>query len=65
MVGYVTVDLYRGRYGREMSIDLYRGRSDRVWRCRSLLGTLWHGIGRLISTGDGMVGYVVVDPYWG
>ena len=49
----------------KMSIDLYRGRSDRVWRCRSLLGTLWHGIGRLISTGDGMVGYVVVDPYWG
>ena len=49
----------------KMSMDLYRGRSDRVWRCRSLLGTLWHGIGRLISTGDGMVGFVVVDPYWG
>ena len=49
----------------KMSMDLYRGQSDRVWRCRSLLGTLWHGIGRLISTGDGMVGYVVVDPYWG
>ena len=32
---------------------------------RSLLGTLWQGIGRSISTGDGMVGYGFVDPYWG
>ena len=48
-----------------MTIDLYRRRCDRVWRCRSLLGTLRHGFGRYISTGDGMVGYGVVDPYWG
>ena len=55
MVGYVAVDLYWGRCGREYdnrsllgkgvveygAVDLYRARCGRVWRCRSLLGKVW------------------------
>ena len=26
------------------TVYLYWGRSDRVWRCRSLLGTVWWGL---------------------
>ena len=41
VIGYVAVDLYWRRCGRE-------------WNDRSLLGTLWKGMGR-IATGDGVV----------
>ena len=37
----------------------------RLPQCRSLLETLWYGMGKRICTGDTMVGYGVVDPYWG
>ena len=42
MIGYVAVDLYLGRCGRECGDRfLHLGRCGRVCRCRSLLGTLW------------------------
>ena len=41
VVGYVAVDLYRGRCGRER-VDRFLGRRfGRLWFCRSLLGTVW------------------------
>ena len=63
VVGYVAVDLSWGQCGR--AIDLYWGRNGRVWCCRSLLGTMMKRMTLLISTGDGVVGYVAVDLYWG
>ena len=74
MVGYVTVDLYRGRYGREnvdtgdvvarnWVIDLYWGRNGRVWCCRSLLGMMLKKMTLNISTGDGVVVYGAVYLY--
>ena len=58
MVGYVAGDLYWGRIGRVVRfrcLDVYLGLCDRVCSCRSLLGKLWQGMGRYISTGDGVV----------
>ena len=26
------------------TVDFYRERSSRIWRCRSLLGTVWYGM---------------------
>ena len=54
------------------AIDLYCGRSGGVWCCRTLLETMLKGMTLHISTGDavvgfgnGMVGYVALDLYWG
>ena len=59
MIGYVAVDLYCGRYGRNGSIYLYW---DGMvgYGCRSLLGTMQKRMTLYISTGDGMVGYGAV-----
>ena len=65
MVDYGAVDLYWGRCGRIWRCRSFLGRCGRECRCRSLQGTFGKGMGRQISTGDRMVGYGVVDPYWG
>ena len=59
VVGYVAVDLYWGRCGRNGEIDLYW---DGMvgYGCRFLLGTMLKRMTLHISTGDGMVGYGAV-----
>ena len=47
------------------TVYLYWGRSGRVWRCISLLKTVWYTTALYISTGDGPVEYGAVDLYWG
>ena len=49
MIGYVAVDLYWERIGKVVrfrfqendTVYLYWGRNGRVWRCISLLKTVW------------------------
>ena len=64
VVGYVAVDLYWRRCGRNGEKDLYWGRNGRVWCCRSLLGTRLKRMTLYISSGDGVVGYGAVYLYW-
>ena len=47
------------------AVDLYLGRCGMICRCKTLLGTSWYAMGRQISTGDFMVGYVTEYLYWG
>ena len=57
VVGYVAVDLYWGRCGREWGDRSLLGRNGRVLCCRSLLGTMLKKMTLYISTGDGVVGF--------
>ena len=50
---------------RHGTVDPYFGRNGRVWRFRSLLGTVSSGVSLKIPTGDGVVKYGAVDLYWG
>ena len=43
------------------AVDVYWGRCGRLWRCRSLLGTVWKGMSMYISTGDVVVGNGAAD----
>ena len=65
MVVNRTVDLYWGRSSRIWCCRSLLGRCGRLLRCGSLLGMLWKVMALLIFTGDGVVGYVAVDLYWG
>ena len=47
------------------TVGLYWGRFSKIRCCRSLLGAVWYVMALLIFTGDGVVGYVAVDLYWG
>ena len=47
------------------AVDLYWGRCGRIWRCGSLLGTVWYDMSLYISTGDVVVGNGAIDLYWG
>ena len=59
VVGYVAVDLFWERCGRNVAIDLYWDGMVR-YGCRTLLGTMLKRMTLYISTGDGMVGYGAV-----
>ena len=64
VVGYVAVDLYWGRCGRELGVRSLLGRNGRVWCCRSLLGTMLKRMTLYYLSGDGVVGYGAVYLYW-
>ena len=46
------------------TVDFYWERSSRIWRCRSLLGTMLKRMTLYISTWDVEVGYGAVYLYW-
>ena len=64
MVGYGVVPTGDDAEENDTVLSFW-GRSGRVWRCISLLETVWYTTALLISTGDGPVEYGAVDLYWG
>ena len=65
MVGYVAVDLYWGRCGRDVALNVYWGRCGRVWCCRSLPWTILKEVAVYVCTGDVVVESGALYFYWG